>query len=384
MSKRRANGEGSIYKHEKGFWVGRYSYHGTRKAIYGKTQAEVRKKLREIATKIDADEFIEDEDITVEQWMDIWQNDYLGNVKPGTVANYEMHNRLYITPEIGSIKLCDLKAPQIQKMYNKLIRKGLSPKSVKNTHGCLHRALDIAVKVGYLSKNVTEACILPRVEQSEIEPLDTPDVVALMKVLNTAEYGALFKTALFTGMRSGELLGLTWDCVDFENGVIYVKKQLIQPRHKGDKPYWGTLKNDKPRTILPAPYVMEVLKEHKEHQKQQELAAGSAWNPGKFPNLVFTHPDGSHLSQPTLWKQFQKVLSDAGLGHHRFHDLRHSYSVISLQAGDDMKTLQMNLGHHTAAFTMQRYAHATATMNRASANRMQDFITNCENISREG
>lgn len=129
---------------------------------------------------------------------------------------------------------------------------------------------------------------------------------------------------------------------------------------------------------------MEVLKEHKEHQKQQELAAGSAWNPGKFPNLVFTHPDGSHLSQPTLWKQFQKVLSDAGLGHHRFHDLWHSYSVISLQAGDDMKTLQMNLGHHTAAFTMQRYAHATATMNRASANRMQDFITNCENISREG
>lgn len=236
MSKRRANGEGSIYKHEKGFWVGRYSYHGTRKAIYGKTQAEVRKKLREIATKIDADEFIEDEDITVEQWMDIWQNDYLGNVKPGTVANYEMHNRLYITPEIGSIKLCNLKAPQIQKMYNKLIRKGLSPKSVKNTHGCLHRALDIAVKVGYLSKNVTEACILPRVEQSEIEPLDTPDVVALMKVLNTAEYGALFKTALFTGMRSGELLGLTWDCVDFENGVIYVKKQLIQPRHKGISP----------------------------------------------------------------------------------------------------------------------------------------------------
>ncbi len=195
-----------------------------------------------------------------------------------------------------------------------------------------------------------------------------------MKYLEGHEHEALFKTALFTGMRSGELLGLTWDCVDFEVGVIHVKKQLLQPRKKGGAFKFGTLKNDKPRTIAPAPFIMEVLKEHKKFQEQQRMEAGDVWNDGGFPDLVFTHADGSHLSQPTVWKILQKVLTGAGIEHHRFHDLRHTFAVSSLRAGDDVKTLQENMGHFTAAFTLDRYAHVTETMKRESANRMQAFI----------
>lgn len=182
-------------------------------------------------------------------------------------------------------------------------------------------------------------------------------------------------TAIFTGLRSGELLGLTWDCVDFENGMIMVSKQLAQPRKKGEVFRFAPLKNNKPRTITPASTVFQILRRHKQSQTMQRLAIGPAWNDGGFPNLVFTHPDGSHLSQPTLWKILQKVLAAAGLDAHRFHDLRHTYVVNAFRAGDDVKTVQQNAGHYSAAFTLDRYAHVTATMQKESAERMEQFIS---------
>lgn len=117
-----------------------------------------------------------------------------------------------------------------------------------------------------------------------------------------------------------------------------------------------------------------MLKKHKEEQEAQRKALGSAWNDGGFPNLVFTHPDGSHLSQPTAWKILHKILVAAGIDAHRFHDLRHTYVVSSIMAGDDVKTIQQNAGHYSSAFTLDRYAHVTATMQKESANRMEKFI----------
>ncbi len=137
---------------------------------------------------------------------------------------------------------------------------------------------------------------------------------------------------------------------------------------------FGTLKNGKTRVITPAPFVMEVLKKHKADQEAQKREMGDLWDEGKFPGLVFNHPDGSHYSQPTIWKEFQDILAAAGLEHHRVHDLRHTFAVNSIRAGDDIKTLQENMGHYSAAFTLDRYGHVRETMRRESANRMQAFI----------
>ena len=375
MAKKRANGEGNIRKREGVGWEARfYDDKGKRHSVYGKTQTEVRKKLAEALSMVGVHDGNEGDDLTVGQWLVIWQRDFLGNVKPGTAINYEMTLRVHVIPALGEIPLIDLKTPPIQRLYNKKLLEGLSPKSIKNLHGCLHKALDIAVKIGYIPKNPSSACILPRVNQAEIHPLDTPDLSKLMESMKGHEYEALIMVALFTGMRSGELLGLTWDCVDFENGLIRVNKQLVQPRKRGEKFRYGTLKNDKPRTLTPAPFVINVLREHKDQQLAQKKAAGSDWNDGGFPNLVFTHPDGSHLSQPTAWKILQKILVAAGLEAHRFHDLRHTYVVNAFRAGDDVKTVQQNAGHYSAAFTLDRYAHVTETMHRESANRMQNFF----------
>ena len=376
MAKKRANGEGNIRKRDDGKgWEARfYDDRGKRHSVYGKTQAEVRKKLATAMADANHLDDEEAEELTVGQWLTIWQRDFLGNVKPGTAINYEMTLRVHVIPALGEIPLMSLKTPPIQRLYNQKLVEGLSPKSLKNFHGCLHKALDIAVRIGYIQKNPSSACILPRVTQAEIHPLDTPDLSKLMESMKGHEYEALITVAIFTGMRSGELLGLTWDCVDFENGLIRVCKQLVQPRKRGEKFRYGTLKNDKPRTLTPAPFVMDVLKAHKEKQKAQKLTAGSDWNDGGFPNLVFTHPDGSHLSQPTVWKILQKILTAAGLESHRFHDLRHTYVVNAFRAGDDVKTVQQNAGHYSAAFTLDRYAHVTETMHRESANRMQNFL----------
>ena len=396
--RKRANGEGSIRKRSNGTWEARVTV-GVNpetgklisKSVYGRTQKEVREKLNALqkgeqqavnppaagpGIASEAANEPEQKEMTVGEWLDTWLKEYLADVKQGTSIHYESVVRLHLKPALGDIPLSQLRTPMVQKFYNKLRAEQRSPKYIKNIHGVLHRALDMAVQVEYLERNPTSACILPKVVEKPVVPLDAPEQKKLFEALKGNPFETLFLTATFTGMRIGELIGLTWDCVDFENEVIYVEKQLVQTRKKGQKYRFGTLKNGKTRVIAPAPYIMQVLKKHKIAQAEQRLLMGDLWNPGEFPNLVFTHKDGSHYSQPTIWKEFQDILAAAGLEHHRVHDLRHTFAVNSLRAGDDIKTLQENMGHYSAAFTLDRYGHVTDTMRRESANRMQAFIEN--------
>jgi len=125
--------------------------------------------------------------------------------------------------------------------------------------------------------------------------------------------------------------------------------------------------------LTPAPYVMDVLKHQQERQNEWKREAGAAWsNPGR---LVFTNELGSNLSAQTVYLHFKKLAAEIDCPEARFHDLRHSYAVAALRGGDDIKTVQENLGHHTAAFTLDVYAHVTAQMKTESANRMQSFIS---------
>ncbi len=394
--RKRANGEGSIRKRSNGSWEARITV-GTNpetgklvsKSIYGRTQKEVREKLKAIQTAGEqavqppavihhrSDEAPAEpvqKEMTVGEWLDTWVAEYLADVKPGTIVHYESVVRLYLKPAFGQVPLSQLRTPMVQKFYNRLRAENRSPKYIKNIHGILHRALDMAVRVEYLERNPTSACILPRVVEKKVTPLDAPEQKRLFAVLKGNPFEALFLTAVFTGMRVGELIGLTWECVDFEHGVIRIEKQLVQTRVKGQKYVFGTLKNGKTRIIAPAPFVMKVLKKHQEDQERQKRTMKDLWDEGDFPGLVFTHPNGSHYSQPTIWKEFQHILKAAELEHHRVHDLRHTFAINSIMAGDDIKTLQENMGHYSAAFTLDRYGHVTETMRKESANRMEAFI----------
>ena len=155
---------------------------------------------------------------------------------------------------------------------------------------------------------------------------------------------------------------------------ITIARQLQVESFKGGRYYLAPLKNDKERIITPAPYVMQILREQRRHQNEARLLAGGAWDEGNIPGLVFTNEVGKHLCHQTIGTRYKKLVKAAGLPDARFHDMRHSYAVAAIRAGDDIKTVQSNLGHHSAAFTLDTYAHATAQMKKESADRMQAHI----------
>ncbi len=202
--------------------------------------------------------------------------------------------------------------------------------------------------------------------------LDNDAVAAFLAAIEGHQYEAVYFVDLFTGLRQGEILGLAWDSIDFDAGTIFVSKQLIWGRDKRSHYYLDSLKNDKPRKIKPAAIVMQKLQEQKRRQTEWRLKAGPAWdNP---MNLVFTNELGHHLLHHTIYMNFKAIVASMGIPDLRFHDLRHSYAVVALINGDDIKTVQGNLGHHTAAFTLDTYAHVTEQMQNESAARMDAYV----------
>jgi integrase len=396
-NKKGANGAGSIRKiattrngKEYTYWQGRYTegYDACtgkqiQRSITGKTQKEVAQKLRQITAEIDAKTYVAPCKLSVAEWMAVWAQDYLVGIKASTAYLYKRTIELYIEPHLGHIRLDTLNAHTVQHFYNELAKPSkpevapLSAKSIKNIHGVLHKALKQAVLTGYLRTNPSEACILPRIIRKEMRPLEEDQVAVFLREVQGHPHEYLYKIALFTGLREGELLGLMWDCVDFEKGTILVNKQLRRSQRKGGTYYFSPPKNNKSRTITPAPYVMKLLQAQKVQQAEQRLMAGPAW---EASGLVFTNEFGRYVSYRAIFDSFKRIVKRIGLPDARIHDLRHTYAVNCIRAGDDIKTVQSNLGHATAAFTLDVYGHFTDDMRSVSAQRMEGFITNVLNL----
>ena len=358
------------------------------KTITGKTQAEVIAKLRECKQSSREEpqpnlSEIPQKSMKVSEWMTIWVAEYLTAVKPSTAYIYQRDAALYIVPALGDLALSDLSAAVVQRFYNRLLHptnaevKPLSPKSVKCIHGVLHEALDQAVANGELAANPTSTCKLPKVEKREFVALESSQVATFLEAIEGHTHEYLFKIALFTGLRQGELLGLTWDCIDFDKATLTVKQQLRREQKKGGEYYFSSPKNGKRRVLTLAPSVVQLFKFQKQKLTLDASKAGNSWID---KNLVFTNPRGSILSYRTVYDCFKRVVAQMGIPEMRFRDLRHSFAVISLRSGDDIKTLQSNLGHASAAFTLDVYGHVTEDMKKASADRMESFIKAVEKL----
>ena len=341
-------------------------------SITGKTQKEVREKLQAAAVAVDSGTYIQPERMTVSEWLDIWTAEYLGGVKPNTARIYRNNVKRHIKPALGAVRLPELRPHMIQAFINRL---ELAPASVRLAYKVLYQALKKAVALHYIPQNPAEGCTLPRLEQEEIKPMDDKQITALLNATQGTEVEQLIKTALFTGCRLSELLGLTWDCVGRD--TITISKQLARPDQRADGPFISP-KNGKSRTLTPAPLVLDALKAQKRKQTTARIKAGPLWD--NAYNLVFTTETGAPVSQWKIERVFSKVLAAAGLHGIRFHDLRHTYAVNAIRAGDDIKTVQGNLGHASAAFTLDRYGHFTERMKQDSAARMEGFIRGVLNL----
>jgi integrase len=371
---RTAQGSGTIRQRKNGLWEARYTAGrdpGTGKqiqrSIYGASEKEVLQKLQRTQVDITDGTYIEPSKLTIGAWLDIWTVEYLGGVKPRTVENYKSVCENHLKPKLGALKLTALSAHTVQGLYNKCQQgeKPLSPKSVRNIHGVLHKALKQAVKLNYIKVNPCDACELPRYEKKDIKPLDDEAIKAFLTAIQSHKWENLLIVTLFTGARQGEILGLTWSCVDFKNGVIIIDRQ----RQRNNE--LATTKNSKSRRISPAPYVMAALKEQRRRQSENRLLAGSLW---EDTDLVFTNEFGKPPAHCTISRAYKSIIKGLGYPESRYHDLRHSYAVAALQSGDDVKTVQETLGHHTAAFTLDQYGHVTERMKRESAERMERYI----------
>ena len=390
MARKSAAGTGTIRKKtvirngkEYTFWEARYTAGkdpGTGKQIQrsvtGKTQKEVAKKLKEATAAIDAGTYIAPNKMTVGEWLDIWSAEYLGAVKPSTVISYKAAIKNHLKPNLGAIRLEALAPHQVQSFYNSLSNaaaeeKPCSAKTIKNIHGVLHKALQQAVMNGSIRVNPCDACVLPKVIKKEIQPMDEDQITAFLREIKGHRFEDLFKTTIFTGMREGEVCGLLWDCVNLEKGTVLINKQLQKMRQTGGEHRLVPTKNGKARSITLAPFVIAILKQVKKKQLENKLRYGECYQSSGF---VFTDELGQHLRPQVVYRDFKKVVAAIGCPSIRFHDLRHSYAVAAIKSGDDIKTVQENLGHATAAFTLDIYGHVTEKMKQDSANRMEQFI----------
>lgn len=408
---RTANNSGSIRQRTDGTWEARVTVGvdpGTgkpvRRSFYGKTQKEVKQKMVAALTAIDNGTYQTPKKLTLGAWLDEWMETFCRpKVKPLTVASYEKMIENHIKPRLGAMQLQSVRGTHIQKFYTALKENGkkiplrdedgkivkvkgetqyttapLSPKTVTNVAAVLHKAFDVAIKQGIVQVNPCEAAELPKAVKHEIKPLTDEEIPRFLAAVRGDPMENAYALCLFAGLREGECLGLAWDQVDFKKGRITIKQQLQKEKKKGAQYYIAPFtKSNKPRTIEPPPIAFEYLKAEKKKQSAYRLRLGGSWsNPD---NLVFTNEFGDHLRIFTFYSHFKKIAANIGRPDARPHDLRHTAATVAIASGADIKSVQDLLGHATASFTLNVYAHTSDQMMKDTAARVQgyyDMLTN--------
>jgi len=381
MAKRRANGEGSIYKRKDGRWEGRYTvgYREDGKQIFknvlAKTQAECKEKLKAAiaAAKEPPEETPTPTTYTVAQWVDIWYENFIRpNLRETTRNQYECFIRHHIKPYVGAVPLTKLSSLDLQKLYNHLKSNGriqsdhalpnpgLSTKTVRSIHMMLSSCLEKAVAERLIPSNPAHGCNIPPKEKQEMKILPPEQIGRFLQEADKAGYLPMFYLELTSGLRRGELLALLWADVDTANNTISVSKQVIRVN--------GALKVLPPKTknaarkiVVPKQTIDLLIAEHEQHPDSP---------------LLFPSPKtGGHLDPPAVARKLKTLLKRAGMDEIRFHDLRHTFATVSLQSGVNIKALSHNLGHYSAGFTLDTYTHVTTQMQANAAEKIGEFMS---------
>ena len=364
------------------YWRGRvtvgYDSSGrqVQKTVTGKDKAEVVQQIKAAAISADPATYHPDNKLTLRGWLATWGNEYLNHVSRGTASEYRKTCNRYIVPALGDINLTKLKNHDIQLFINDLIApkerggKGLSAKTVKDVFGILHVALEKAKELELIIKNPADRCSLPRVEKPDLIPLEKEALVVFLKAINGHVHENYYKLLIFTGIREAEGLGLTWDAVDFNKKQLRINKQLQRDRDTGEY-HLSSPKNHKGRILPISDEVAELLKAQKKAEELKRYASPREWTEH---NLVFSNPTGGYLSRQTVYSCFKRIIKKIGVSDLTVHSLRHEYTQLAQENGDDIKTVQEMLGHSSPEFTMRVYAQSSQGMKRNSAERMGQKI----------
>ena len=330
MPKRRANGEGNIRKRKDGRWEGRYTVgrdpetgKAIIKSVHGKTQAEVKEKLKKAIEENAGIDYGRAKTYTVGSWLEVWMDNYAKvKLRPSTFKTSQGFLKNHIKPQIGSIPLTELTSLDLQRFYKHLLDggrvdrieakkkpKGLAPKTVRNIHQMIGSAYNLAIEQKLVNKNPTQGCALPKVEHREMKTLTADQLSAFFQEAKDSGVYELYYLDLATGLRRGELLGLKWRDVDFDRSVLKIQRAISR---QNGKVVEAPLKTKNAYRTLPlSADAISVLK------MQKRKVGGSEW--------VFPSPSGGPMSPDSALHMLQRVLKRAGLPRIRFHDMRHPY-----------------------------------------------------------
>ena len=382
MPKRRANGEGNIRKRKDGRWEGRYTAGydpetGKRiiKNVLGKTQAEVKEKLKKAIKANVGIDYGRSRNYTVGSWLEVWMENYAKvKLRPSTFKTSQGFLKNHIKPQIGSIPLDKLTTIHIQRFYNNLQKSGrvqrknfpelkdksLSPRVVRGVHTLLRNCLEQAVAERLILSNPAQGCKLPQLEKKEMKILPQEKIGMYLAEAERRGLLAAFYLELTTGLRRGELLALQWADLDTESKTLSVTKQVN--RINGELVVSPPKTRNSVRTLaVPQQAVDLLITEHKKHSR----------NPYLFPS-----PKTGTMYDPDAFRRtHDKILKAIGAERIRFHDLRHTFATLSLKSGVDVKTLSGALGHYSAGFTLNTYTHATAQMKQDAADAIGGVIS---------
>lgn len=305
--------------------------------------------------------------------MNEWLTTFCANkVKPLTLSSYSAMIKNHIVPAFGAVELQAVKGSHVQRLYNSMTKAGLSGKTVKNVGAILHKSFSVAMKQGIIAANPCDAAELPKAERREIRPLADDEIPLFLSAIDDSPMRNAYALCLFAGLREGECLGLSWKQVDFAKGRITINQQLQQEKAKGSRYYIASsTKSGKPRTIEPPPIAFEYLRAERRKQSENRLKAGPLWsNPD---DLVFTDETGKHYTIFMFYRRFKRIAVSIGRPDARPHDLRHTAATVAIASGADIKSVQDMLGHATASFTLNVYAHTSEQMMKDTAARMQSY-----------
>jgi integrase len=353
-----------------------------------RTRKECLQALNDVIAAARAGTFVEPAKRTVESFL---VEEWLPAVKPprvreSTWLSYQLNIQNHIVPALGRMNLQGLTPGQLTAFYRHLLtsgrrdgKGGLAPKTVKNIHATLHPALVVAMRWGYVVRNVADAVDLPKVITPEMQVWSPEQLRAFLTHVRADRLFAAWMLFATTGMRRGEVAGLRWTDVDLGAGQVKVVKPRVAVRYKVHVSEPKTLKGKRWLALDPA--TVAALREHRAHQAEERLMVGPGWVES---GLVFTWPDGRALHPERFTRWFQQQARDAGLPKIRLHDVRHSYATAALAAGVPAKVVSERLGHANIAITMDTYSHVLPGMDERAASAVARLILGDETAPGEG
>ena len=373
MAKKRGNNEGSIYKRNNGTWRAMVTVQGRRLTYTAKTKGEGQNWVRGMLDEIDNGLTYDNTQVSVEMFMEDWLISIEPSLRYNTFKQYSQVTRQHILPVLGNFQLRDLKPEHIQQLYNQMVKNEYGLRTVQVVHSVIHRALVHAVKLGSIPRNPDDATTPPKPKVVEMQFLDENQVQQLLitaKARNDRLF-ALYHLAIATGMRQGELLGLKWSDLEWEQGLLQVQRQLTIKKGGGFE-FTAPKTKSGIRRIDLGENTLRILREHRQQQLVQMQMAGETWQEN---DLIFPSEIGTTSDRDNIRKDFKRLLKEAGLPAIRFHDLRHTGASLLLNNGIPVIIVSRRLGHARPSITLDVYGHLMPGKQKEVAMLMDQLLT---------